>query len=242
MFIFKVTGVKIRTILAIFDPFLPFPDNNSTGNCHMTMKRDIQLLGDMNRCPIYFEGHMWKFKVTRAQNLVIFDPFLSFPDNNIRFGRCISATTGPIHSKSSLLQSSWSVDVQRNGRSSTGAPLRVVKQAPHLADAVSQQPLGRFTPNQVCCDRLGLWMCNVVVAHPLVLHYEYYNTFYWHMAISNDIYHIYVLQTGDLIPFLTSSPGIYPIYEPGTNRWPYSFFNILPWNLPDLRTGRCRSY
>ena len=85
MFIFKVTGVKIRTILAIFDPFLPFPDNNSTGNCHMTMKRDIQLLGDMDRCPIYFEGHMLKFKVTPAKNLANFDPFRSFPDNNVRF-------------------------------------------------------------------------------------------------------------------------------------------------------------
>ena len=34
------------------------------------------------------------------------------------------------------------------------------------------------------------------------------------MAIRNDIYRVYVLQTGDLILFLTSSSGIYSIYEP----------------------------
>ena len=33
----------------------------------------------------------------------------------------------------------------------------------NLADAGTQHPLGRFTPNQVTCNRLGLWVCSSMV-------------------------------------------------------------------------------
>ena len=88
-----------------------------------------------------------------------------------------SATVCPIHSKSSSLELSQPLDVQRHGHlpigGHMGVPMGAIR-APgicnegfwNLSDTRTWQPLVRFTPNWVLWNRLSLQMCNVMAICP----------------------------------------------------------------------------
>ena len=97
---------------------------------------------------------------------------------------CNSATTGLIHSKSSSLELSLDVQSTIVSRCTTswslvlwghmGMPMGIIRTPEicnkgfwNLADARTQQPLGRLTWNQVHWNHLSLSMCNIMVICPL---------------------------------------------------------------------------
>ena len=76
-----------------------------------------------------------------------------------------SSATELIHSKSSSLESALAVNVQRYRHLPMGTHGRAHGRnnaSSHLADPVTQQPLGGFIPNQVHWNRIGLKMFNVI--------------------------------------------------------------------------------
>ena len=72
---FSRSYVKFQSHTALkiveFDPNLAFPDSNSSLNSLMAMKCCTKLETAKERCPIVFQGHPSKFKVTRDKTLPI---------------------------------------------------------------------------------------------------------------------------------------------------------------------------